>query len=71
MGRMRKALALASWLVVDLILPAAILAGLPLWLDCSWPYLLNSNMELWYPLFTAGIILALTGLAKIVILIRK
>lgn len=71
MGRMRKALALASWLVVDLILPAAILAGLPLWLDCSWPYLLNSNMELWYPLFTAGIILALTGLAKIVILIKK
>jgi hypothetical protein len=71
MGRMRKALALTSWLAVDLVLPAVILAGLPLWLDCSWAYLLNSNMELWYPLFIAGIVLALTGLSKIIISIRK
>lgn len=71
MSGIRKALTLTSWIVLDLMLPLAILAGLPLVFDCNWLYLLNSNMELWYPVFIAGIILALIGLIKIIIGSRK
>lgn len=70
-GGVRKVWSLITFAMLDVILPIIILIGVPLYFECTWAYLLNSNMELWILVFTSAIILGGIGITKGIMLILR
>ena len=67
-GGWRRRMTLVSFALFDVLLPAAILTGLPLYYDNTWPYFLAASPEITLPLFAAAALLAAAGIIKTILL---
>lgn len=70
-GGWRKRLALVSFTLTDVLLPAAILIGLPVYYDNTIPYFLATSLETAQPLLVAALLLTASGLRKTFLLLRS
>lgn len=70
-GGWRKRLALFSFTLADVLLPAAILIGLPVYYDNTIPYFLAASLETALPLLVAALLLTASGLRKTFLLLRS
>ncbi len=70
-GGWRKRLALVSFTLADVLLPAAILIGLPVYYDNTISYFLATSLETALPLLIAALLLTVSGLRKTFLLFES
>jgi hypothetical protein len=71
MSKAKRLFSLATYITVDGLIPLFFLVVVPLLIDNTWEYLLNSNPQLWFQVALSSLVLAGVFAAKTVMLFSK